>query len=41
MPNMPKNPDTKQPWNPVDGGNRQGALDSGNPTGGAGGGGAA
>jgi hypothetical protein len=38
---MPKNPATKQPWNPQDGGNRQGPLDAGNPTGGAGGGGAA
>lgn len=41
MPNMPKNPATNQPWNPEDGGNRQGQMDAGNPTGGAGGGGAA
>lgn len=41
MPNLPKNPATKQPWNPQDGGNRQGPMDAANPTGGAGGGGAA
>lgn len=41
QPQMPKNPATKQPWNPEDGGNRQGPMDAGNPTGGAGGGGAA
>ena len=39
--NMPKNPSSGQPWNPEDGGNRQGPMDAGNPTGGAGGGGAA
>lgn len=41
LPDLPKNPSTQQPWNPVDGGNRQGPMDAGNPTGGAGGGGAA
>lgn len=41
QPRLPTNPATKQPWNPQDGGNRQGPMDPGNPTGGAGGGGAA